>query len=204
VVFEYFTVSDEIAKKPAVVEFASAVCRCLIRDGDWQSELGLDCKKLQRRFGSKIELGRIERLNVQNGATAVASLAQSRSLAPRPRGVKRTETAVTAVAAVAVEAARDAGERGTLCDIAEALASELLTMGCDSEPASGKSDTFVRELLLMRRFGGDPSLSVREVLELLSGILGVEVTIAAAARLVRREFEPSDPGNFPGEQAMRA
>jgi hypothetical protein len=99
---------------------------------------------------------------------------------------------------------RDRGSASTLIDFAEAIASDLLRTDCESLSAIDGARMDVRELLLVRRFGGDPSLSVKQAAEVLSGVLGVEITIAGAARLLRREFEPSDPQRFPGEQALRA
>jgi len=60
----------------------------------------------------------------------------------------------------------------------------------------------VSEILLARRFDGDPSLSTAQACEVLSNLLGADLTVAAA-RLLRREYERSDPTDVPGEQALR-
>jgi hypothetical protein len=62
----------------------------------------------------------------------------------------------------------------------------------------------VQKLLLASRFGLDPSLSVKQAAEVVSDLVGAEVSIAGAARLIRGVLDDSDPEDFPSEQAMRA
>jgi hypothetical protein len=198
VLLELTVGSEVIPEKPAFKEFVQALSARLM-DGGERSDLERTRKELERRFGAGIEVCRTERLSAEHGAVAISALdsAHRRS----ELGIaRRTEASTLVVSAVAIEAEHSITEQGPIHDFAGTLARQLLAMSGHFSPSIPRAQT----ALLEQNFEDDPSLSVEQAMRALSDVLGVNLTVASAARFVRQEYRDDDPDQFPGAQAMRA